>query len=206
MSRMNEMNQAFRHQSSHSRWLLELDAPSVTLGRGLPSHDLTAKPFAANANRPRAGLIETLVRTLKQRHTAKLLKQLNSQQLDDIGITRGDIDKIAAKSAATAVRKGAPAMPRIASLTKLPAAILTFLTKAWRRQAAIAALQRLSNHTLADIGIERARIAETIDAMMARDETTPAPVRAPATAAPVTGKVTTAKPVEIATPAHKLAA
>jgi uncharacterized protein YjiS (DUF1127 family) len=92
-------------------------------------------------------------------------------------------------------------MPRIASLTKLPASILTFVTKAWRRQAAIAALQRLSNHTLADIGIERARIAETVDAMMARDETTPVSVRTP-----VTAKVTAAKPVEVATPAHKLAA
>ncbi len=92
-------------------------------------------------------------------------------------------------------------MPRIASLTKLPAASLSSLTKAWRRQAAIAALQRLSNHTLADIGIERARIAETIDAMTARDETKHASVRTP-----VTAKVTMAKPVEVATPAHKLAA
>jgi len=206
MSRVNEMNQALRRQSPHSRWLLELDAPSVALGRGLPRNELATTPRAANANQPRVGLIETLVRTLKQRHTAKLLKQLNSQQLDDIGITRGDIDKIAAKSAAAAVRNGTPAMPHIASLTKLPAAILASLTKAWRRQAAIAALQRLSNHTLADIGIERARIAETVDAMMARDETTPAPVRAPVTAAPGTAKVTTAKPVEIAAPAHKLAA
>jgi len=206
MSRMNEMNQALRRQSPRSRWLLELATPSVALGRGLPRNELATTPRAANANQPRVGLIETLVRTLKQRHTANLLKQLDSQRLDDLGITRGDIDKIAAKAAATAVRKGAPAMPRIASLTKLPAAIWALLTKAWRRQAAIAALQRLSNHTLADIGIERARIAETVDAMMARDETTPAPVRAPVTAAPGTAKVTTAKPVEIAAPAHKLAA
>jgi uncharacterized protein YjiS (DUF1127 family) len=203
---MNEMNQALRHQSSHSQWLLELDAPSVALGRGLPRDEFAAKPFAANANRPRAGLIEALVRTMRQRETAKLLKQLDPQRLDDIGVSRGDIEEIATKAAAAAVRKGTPAMPRIASLTKLPASILTFLTKAWRRRAAIAALQRLSNHTLADIGIERARIAQTIDAMMARDETMPAPVRAPVTAAPVTGKVTTAKPVGVAAPAHKLAA
>ncbi len=64
-------------------------------------------------------------------------------------------------------------MLRIASLTKLPAAILTFVTKAWRRQAAIAALQRLSNHTLADIGIERDRIPEFVNAMMARDKAEP---------------------------------
>ncbi len=202
MSRMNEMNQALRRQSPHSRWLLELDAPSVALGRGLPRNELTAGPQAANANLPRAGLFETLVRTLRQRHTAKLLKQLDAQRLDDIGITRGEINQIAAQAVTTAVvRQGTPAMPRIASLTKLPAAISTFVTKAWRRQAAIAALQRLSNHTLSDIGIERARIAETIDAMTARNETTPAPARAP-----VTAKAATAKPVRVAAPAHQQAA
>ena len=201
MSRMNAMNQALRHQFPHSRWLLELDAPSVALGRGLPNNEIATRPRAANVNRPHVGLIETLVRTLKQRRTAKLLKQLDSQRLDDIGVARGDIDEIAAKAAAAVVWKGAPAMPRIASLTKLPASILAFLTKAWRRQAAIAALQRLSNHTLADIGIERGRIVETVDAMMAWDETAPASVRAR-----VTWKAATAKPVEVAVPGHKLAA
>ncbi len=107
MSRVNEMNQALRRQSPHSRWLLELDAPSVALGRGLPSNELATTPRAANANQPRVGLIETLVRTMKQHRTAKLLKQLDSQQLDDIGITRGNIDEIAAKAAAATIRMAA---------------------------------------------------------------------------------------------------
>ncbi len=176
MSRTNEIYQALRRQSPHSRWLLELDAPSVTLGRGLPRNELATKPRAANVIQPRVGLIETLIRTMKRRRTAKLLKQLDSRLLDDIGITRGDIDEIAAKSAAAAVvRQGSPVMPRIASLTKLPASILTFVTKAWRRQAAIAELQRLSNHTLADIGVERGRIPELVGAMMAGDKAKPAP-------------------------------
>ena len=68
-------------------------------------------------------------------------------------------------------------MPRIASLTKLPTAILTFVTRAWRRQAAIAELQRQSNHILADIGIERDRIPELVDAMMAWDKAEPVPAR-----------------------------
>ncbi len=203
MSRMNAMNQALRRQSPHSQWLLELATPSVALGRGLPRHEIATGPRTANANQPRAGLVETLVRTMKQRRTASQLAQLDTRLLDDIGIARGEINTIAAKAAAQAVaREGIPAMPRIASLIKLPAAILAFLSKAWRRQAAIATLQRLSNHTLADIGIERGCIAETIDAMIASDETTLAPAPAPA----VTAKVATAKPVEVAAPAHKLAA
>lgn len=107
MSRMNEMTQALRRQSPHSRWLLELDAPSVALGRGLPRNELATKPRAANVNHPRAGLVETLVRMVRQRHTAKVLKQLDSRLLDDIGITRGNIDEIAAKAAATAIRMAA---------------------------------------------------------------------------------------------------
>ncbi len=171
MSSLIEMNEALRRQASHGLW-----AP------------------AANVNHPRTGLIETLVRAVKQRRTANLLRQLDSRLLDDIGITRGEIDAAAAKAAA---RKGAPAMPRIASL---PASIWTGLTKIWRRQAAIVALERLSNHTLADIGIERGRIAETVDAMMAQGPATPAPVRV------TSAKVATAKPVEIAVPAHQVAA
>ncbi len=179
MSSLIEMNEALRRLASSGLW-----AP------------------AAHANHPRTGLIETLVRAVRRRHTANLLGQLDSRVLDDIGITRGEIDKIAAKAAAKAVaRKGTHAMPRIASLAKLSASILTGLTKVWRRQAAIVALERLSNHTLADIGIERGRIAETVDAMMARGTATPAPVRAAEPA-----KVPTAKPVEIAVPAHQVAA
>ena len=184
MSSLIEMNEALRRQASYGLW-----APAAN----------------ANVNHPRAGLIETLVRARKQRRTANLLRRLDSRLLDDIGITRGEIDATAAKAAAkAAARKGTPAMPRIASLAKLPASILTVLTEAWRRQSAIVTLQRLSNHTLADIGIERGRIAETVDAMMARGETTPAPARATVTAK--VAKAATAKPVEVAAPAHKVAA
>ena len=184
MSSLTEMNEALRRQTFYGLW-----HPAAN----------------AHANGPRAGLVETLVRAVKQRRTASLLGQLDSRLLDDIGITRGEIDEIAAKAAAEAVvREGVPAMPRIASLTKLPAAILTGLTNAWRRQAAIVALERLSNHTLADIGIDRGRIAETVDAMMAHGETTAAPVRAAVTAK--AAKAAAPKPIEIAAPAHRAAA
>ncbi len=188
MSSLTEMNEALRRQTFHGRW--------------------TPAP-AASVNRPRAGLVETLVRAMKRRHTANLLRQLDSRLLDDIGITRGEIDQIAAKAATEAVvREGAPAMPRIAWLTKLLASILTGLTNAWQRQSTIVALQRLSNHTLADIGIDRGHIVETVDAMMAHGETTAAPARATVTAKVATANApkTAPKPVEIVAPAHKVAA
>ena len=178
MSRMNEMNQALRRQSPRSRWLLELATPSVALGRGLPRNEFAAQLRAANANRPGIGIIEALNRAMKRRQTATQLKRLDSRLLDDIGITRGNIDIIAAKAVTeAAAREGLTAMPLIASLAKLPAAILTGLTDAYRRQATIVALQRLSNHTLADIGIERGRIPETVDVMMAEAKAATAPVR-----------------------------
>ena len=186
MSRMNEMNQALRRQSPRSQWLLELATPSVALGRGLPRNEFAAQPRAANANRPGAGIVEALNRAMKRHHTANLLKRLDTRLLEDIGITRGEIDVIATKAAAeAAAREGLTAMPRIASLAKLPAAIWTGLTDAYRRQATIAALHRLSNHTLADIGIEPGRIPETVDVMMAEAKAVTAPVRTVAAAQPI---------------------
>ncbi len=180
MSSLPEMNEALRRQTSRGQW-------------------------AANVNRPRAGLIKTLVRAWKRRRTANLLRQLDSHLLDDIGITRGDIDRIAAEAAAeTVVLEGARAMPSMTWLTRLPASIWTTLARTWRRQSAIVALQRLSNHTLADIGIERGRIAEVVDAMMARGTATATATAAPVRAHPA--KAATVTPVETAAPAHKVAA
>lgn len=194
MSRLNEMNQALRRQYPRSQWLLELATPTVALGRGLPRSEPTAKPRAANTNHPIIGLLESVVRTavraIKSRHTANQLRQLDTHLLDDIGIARSEIDRVATQAAA---RQAVFAMPRFALLTDL----LTALRKAWKRQAAIAALQRLSDHTLSDIGIERRRIAATVDAMLAHDAAKPAPKAAKA-AAP--------KPVATPAPAQQVAA
>ncbi len=104
MSRMNEMNQALRRQTPRSQWLLELATPSVALGRGLPRNELAAKPRAANANHPGIGLLESLVRAtvraVKRHHTARLLRQLDTRLLDDIGVARDAIDEIVTKAAA----------------------------------------------------------------------------------------------------------
>jgi uncharacterized protein YjiS (DUF1127 family) len=200
MSRMNEMNQALRRQSPRSRWLLELATPSVALGRGLPRNEFAAQLRAANVNRPGAGIVEALNRAMKRRQTANQLKRLDSRLLDDIGIIRGDIDVIAAKVATeAAAREGLTAMPLIALLVKLPAAILAGLTDAYRRQATIVALQRLSNHTLADIGIERGRIPQTVDTMMVQAKAETAPVRTVTAAQPV-------QPVPAVTPAANITA
>lgn len=175
MSSLSEINEVLRRQTSNGLWLPALATPSGALGECLQR----SEPRAANVNRPRAGFIKTLVQAMKRRQTANLLKQLDPRLLDDIGVTRGNIDEIATKAVAeAAAREGTPAMLRTASLAKLPASILTGLTKAWRRQAAIASLERLSNHTLADIGMERARIAEAVDVMMAGGDITAARVAA----------------------------
>jgi uncharacterized protein YjiS (DUF1127 family) len=76
-------------------------------------------------------------------------------------------------------------MHRIASLIKLPIAILTDLRKASQRRANIATLERLSDRTLNDIGVDRRMIAETVDAMMARNSAKPAPLQTVPTAKPV---------------------
>ncbi len=90
-------------------------------------------------------------------------------------------------------------MPLIALLAKLPAAILTGLTDAYRRQATIVALQRLSNHTLADIGIERGRIHETVDVMLSQAKAETAPVQTVTAAQPI-------QPAPVVTPAANVTA
>ncbi len=193
MSSLTEMHEALRRQTSYGQWATTPTAAYATA---------PATSSAANANHPRAGIVETLVRAMKRRHTANLLRQLDSRLLDDIGITRGDIDRVAATAAAeTVAREGIAVMPRVAALTQVLAAIFTGVANAWKRQSTIVALQRLSSHTLTDIGIERGRIPEIVDAMMAQDVATPAPVRTGLTA-----KAVTAKPVETAAPAQQVAA
>ena len=196
MSRLNEMNQALRRQYPRSQWLLELATPTVALGRGLPRSEQ-----AANTNRPGIGLLESLVgavvRAVKRRRTASLLRQLDTHLLDDIGVARDKIDEIVAKAADKAVaQQGIFVMPRFA--------LLTALRGAWRRQAAIAALQRLSDHTLSDIGIERHRIAASVDAMMAKGDATPAPTRT--VRAAKVAKPAVSQPIETAAPVHRVAA
>ena len=79
------------------------------------------------------------------------------------------------------------------------------LRKGWQRQAAIRSLQSLPDWILADIGIERGRIPESVDGLLAhgalaqgeqRPAARPEPTVAPA--AP--------KPVEAAVPVHRAAA
>ncbi len=193
MSSLNEMNEALRRQTSYGQWAT---APAAAF----------ATAPAANVNHRRAGIVETLVRAMKRRRTANLLRQLDSRLLDDIGIIRGDIDQVAAKAAAeTVAREGIAVMPRVAALTQVLAVIFTGVANAWKRQSTIVALQRLSNHTLADIGIERGRIPEIVEAMMAQDGAKPTPVRTRATAKAAAPKTaapkSAAKPVETAAPA-----
>ncbi len=209
MSRLNDLNQALRRQSSRTNWIPELATPSGAFGECLQRADTPRRSpgTVADVKRPSAGarghliaLAHSVVRAVRRRRTVRILKQLDAHLLADIGIERDEIDEVAAK-AAEATTPVVAAMPARRVRVELFAA----LRKGWRRQAAIRSLQSLPDWVLADIGIERGRIPESVDDLLAngelaRGERGPAARPEPAAAPAVQ------KPVEAAAPAHKAAA
>ena len=205
MSRLTDLNQALRRQSTRTTWIPELATPTAAFGQCLQRTDTPRRSpgTRAGVKRPSAGargflialarsVAPSVVRAVQRRRTALALRQLDPHLLADIGIERGEIDAVAAK-AAEAITPVVAAVPARWVRVELLAA----LRKGWRRQAAIRSLQSLPDWVLADIGIERGRIPASVDDLLANGAQRPAAPAQP-TAAP--------KPVEAAAPAHKAAA
>ncbi len=193
---MTDLNQALRRQSSRTTWIPELATPSGAFGECLQRADAPRRSPGAS------GLLTALVRSVvlavRRRRTVRMLRQLDAHLLADIGIERHEIDKVAAK-AAKATRPVVAAGPARRVGVELVAA----LRKGWQRQAAIRSLQGLPDWVLADIGIERGHIPESVDALLANGEQRPAAPAAPARPAVAPAAP---KPVETAAPAHRAAA
>ncbi len=204
MSRLTDLNQALRRQSSRTTWIPELATPAGAFGKYLQRADTPrlSPGTVAEVKRPSAGanglliaLAHSVVRAVRRRRTVRMLRQLDAHLLADIGIERDEIDEVAAK-AAKAITPVVAAVPARRVLGELVAA----LRKGWQRQAAIRSLQGLPDWVLADIGIERGRIPESVDSLLAQGEQRPAARPEPAVAPAAQ------KPVEAAAPAHKAAA
>ncbi len=198
MSRLTDLNQALRRQSSRTTWIPELATPTAAFGQCLQRADAPRR--SPGARGLPIALVRSVVRAVRRRRTAQALKQLDAHLLADIGVERYEIDEVAAKAAeaTTPVVAAGPAR-------RVRVELLAALRKGWRRQAAIRSLQGLPDWILADIGIERGRIPESIDNLLAngglaqgeRGPTArPEPAVAPAPSVSV----------EAAAPAHKAAA
>ncbi len=193
MSRLTDLNQALRRQSSRTTWIPELATPSGAFGQYLQRADTPHR--SPDARGLLSALVQPVVRAVRRHRTVKALKQLDAHLLADIGIERDEIDKVAAK-AAEAITPVVAAGPARRVGVELVAA----LRKSWHRQAAIRSLQRLPDWTLADIGIERGRIPQSVDSLLANDEQRPAARPEPAVAPAPSVSLHTAAP------AHKAAA
>lgn len=193
MSRLTDLNQALRRQSSRTTWIPELATPAGAFGESLQRADAPRR--SPGASGLLIALVHSVVRAVRRRRTVRMLRQLDAHLLADIGIERDEIDKVAAK-AAKAITPVVAAVPARRVLGELVAA----LRKVWQRQAAIRSLQGLPDWVLADIGIERGRIPESVDSLLAQGEQRPAARPEPAVAPAAQ------KPVEASAPAHKAAA
>ena len=208
MSRLTDLNQALRRQSSRTTRIPELATPTGALGQCLQRTDAPRRSpgTRADVKRPAAGaggllialarsVAPSVVRAVQRRRTALALRQLDSHLLADIGIERGEIDAVAAKAAEVITPVVAAGPARWVRVKFLAA-----LREGWRRQAAIRSLQGLPDWVLADIGIERGRIPASVDDLLASGAQRPAAPARP-TAAPAAPK-----PVEAVASAHKAAA
>ncbi len=209
MSRLTDLNQALRRQSSRTTWIPELATPAGAFGVSLQRTDAPRRSpgTVADVKRPSAGapglliaLARSVVRAVRRRRTVRMLRQLDAHLLADIGIERGKIDEVAAKAAEAMT-------PAVAagSAWRVGVELVSALRKGWRRQAAIRSLQSLPDWILADIGVERGRIPESVDSLLANGEVVrgePGPAARPEPAVAPAGQ----KPVEAAALAHKAAA
>ncbi len=201
MSRLTDLNQALRRQSTRTTWMADLAAPAGAFGQCLQRTDTARQSpgTVAGAKRPSTGLsglltalVRPVVRAVRRHRTVRMLRQLDAHLLADIGIERHEIDKVAAK-AAKATRPVVAAGPA----QWVGAELFAALRKSWRRQAAIRSLQGLPDWVLADIGIERGRIPASVDAILVQGKQGPAARPGPAVAP---------KPAVAAAPAHRAAA
>ncbi len=192
MSRLTDLNQALRRQSSRTTWIPELATPAGALGQCLQRADTPRQ--SPGARGLLIALARSVVRAVRRRRTVRMLRQLDAHLLADIGIERHEIDEVAAKAAEamTPVVAAGPAR-------RVGVEFVAALRKGWRRQAAIRSLQGLPDWALADIGIERGRIPASVDALLANGEHRPPARPARPEPAPSVSLHTTA-------PAHKAAA
>ena len=206
MSRLTDLNQALRRQSSRTLWIPELATAEGARGQSPARNDAARDSHNTPATAVRLSpslrvlldvLVQPVMRAIRHRRTARALLQLDAHLLADIGIERDEIDEVVAR---VVKEKAKAAQSRFAPRVAPRFRPLAALRRGWQRQAAIAALQRLPDWTLSDIGIERGRIPEAVDALLARDEVTPV-----ARPEPVVTPLP-AVPARAAAPAHKAAA
>ena len=195
MSRLTELNLALRHQSSRTTWIPELATPTGAFGQCLQRNDTPHR----SPGLPIA-LAGSVVRAVRRRRTVRMLRQLDAHLLADIGIERYEIDKVAAKAA-----KAATPVVAAGPLQRVLVELVAALRKGWQRQAAIRSLQSLPDWVLADIGIERGRIPESVDGLLAQGGLAQGERRPVVRPAPALAPVAR-KPVVAAAPAHKVAA
>ena len=97
-------------------------------------------------------------RTLELASISRELSALNDRELADIGLSRGEIPAVAARSVT------APATPSLTvAFSQLVQDLVIAPVVLWnRRRAAYSALNGLDNRMLADIGVARAEISDVV--------------------------------------------
>lgn len=108
------------------------------------------------------GILEGVLLFFARRRTQRALAQLDDRMLEDIGLSRGDIDLMAVQAVSTTVD----------DLASEPETWLTRLLRVQARARMVRELRNLPDYILNDIGIQRGLIEESVYRAMAETKQT----------------------------------
>jgi uncharacterized protein YjiS (DUF1127 family) len=124
-------------------------------------HALDARAGADAARAPSFGLLARLSCALRRRALRRELMQLDDRLLADIGLTRGDVEAVAARAALEPRPCGVSASSHVATFL---GRVGKQIGEAFQRRAAAAELMALDDRLLADIGLSRSDIPAAVGA------------------------------------------
>jgi uncharacterized protein YjiS (DUF1127 family) len=122
-------------------------------------HALDARAGVDAARRSSFGFLAGFRCALHRRALRRELLSLDDRLLADIGLTRGDVEAVAARAAAEPQPCGIAAPSRLATFV---GAVLRGIGEAFRRRAAAAELMALDDRLLADVGLTRGDIPAAV--------------------------------------------
>ena len=165
-------------------WYMLLEPKLRVYSNLLPSHSASGFVNVRKGSASRwtigslvARVWETFNEDRLRRRAIQELASLDDRLLQDIGLERGRIpetvDAMLRRQPVPTVRVSRSGHESERAGDSFPVRFWKGLVKSWVRRRAINELARLDNHLLRDLGLDRDRIPEAVDAMLDRKPAAP---------------------------------
>lgn len=165
-------------------WYMLLEPKLRVYSNLLPPHSTSGFVNVRKGSASRWTIGSLVARVWEKFNEGRLRRQaiqefanLDDRLLQDIGLERGRIpetvDALLRRQPVPTVRVSRIGHESERTGDSFPSRISKSLVKAWVRRRAINELARLDNHLLRDIGLDRDRIPDAVDAMLDRKPAAP---------------------------------